>query len=452
MAQTSRDSFKSQFGIIAAAAGSAVGLGNIWRFPYVNAENGGGAFLIIYILAVIFIGLPVMLSELSIGRSAQSNAFGSFRKLAPKTLWPLIGFIGILAAFIILSFYSTVAGWTLEYLYLSLKGNLMQQSSSELVLTFEKFTSSIYRPIFWQILIMLLTALIVVGGIQKGIEKFSKLLMPVLLILICIICVRSISLPNAIRGLEFLFNPDFSKITLHSILLAIGQAAFSLSIGMGALITYGSYIRRNESLIPIASWTASIDTMVAILSSIMVFPALFAFGLSLNAGPGLVFISLPSVFQSIPGGNIIAIIFFILLAIAALTSTISVLEVVVAFLIDEIKLNRLLATVCATFAISIIGIFCTLSFGPLKNFTIFGLTIFELMNYISANVFLTFGALLIVLFTGWKFGIKKFVEEISIGYSSKKIIPLTIGFIIKYFAPIAIGTVAIAALFIHGLT
>lgn len=452
MTQTSRDSFKSQFGIIAAAAGSAVGLGNIWRFPYVNAENGGGAFLIIYILAVIFIGLPVMLCELSIGRSAQSNAFGSFRKLAPKTFWPLIGFMGILTAFIILSFYSTVAGWTLEYIYLSLKGNLMEQSSSELVMTFEKFTSSTYRPILWQILILLLTALIVVGGIQKGIEKFSKLLMPVLLILICIICVRSITLPNAISGLEFLFKPDFSKLTFHSILLAVGQAAFSLSIGMGALITYGSYIRRNESLIPIASWTASIDTMVAILSSIMVFPALFAFGLPLNAGPGLVFISLPSVFQSIPGGNIIAIIFFILLAIAALTSTISVLEVVVAFLIDEIKLNRVLATVFATFAISIIGICCTLSFGPLKNFTIFGLTIFEMMNYVSANIFLTFGALLIVLFTGWKFGIKKFVEEISIGYSSKKFIPSAIGFIIKYFAPIAIGTVAIAALFIHGLT
>lgn len=449
---STRESFQSQFGIIAAAAGSAIGLGNIWRFPYVTAENGGGAFLFLYVICVIIIGIPVMLSEFSIGRAAQSNAFGSFRKLAPRTPWPIIGFMGIIAAFVILSFYSTVAGWTLEYIFLSLKGDLMQQSSKELVSTFQNFTASSYRPILWQMVIMILTAIIVLGGIQKGIEKFVKILMPVLFLLICVICIRSITLPGGAYGLEFLFKPDFSKVSFRTILFALGQAAFSLSIGMGALITYGSYIQRHVSLIPIASWTATADTLVAILGGVMIFPALFAVGLSPAAGPGLVFITLPTVFQSIPGGNIVAVVFFILLAIAALTSTISVLEVVVAFCIEELKLHRIIATIAATVSISIIGLLCTLSFGPLNHIKIFGMTFFDLMNYVSANIFLTFGALLIVIFTGWKLGLKKFIDEISIEYKGNPKIPLFIGCIIKYFAPIAIGAIAIAAFFVQGLT
>lgn len=234
-----RDVFSSKFGIIAAAAGSAVGLGNIWRFPYVAGENGGGAFLLIYLAFIIAIGLPVMLSELLIGRKAQQNAFGSFRKLAPESMWPLVGLMGVIAAFLILAFYSTISGWTLEYLYQAISNGFAHGDTK---LMFDDFKQGTFRPLMWQMVFMLLTAWIVFSGVKNGIEKYAKILMPLLFILILVMCVRSLSLPGSSAGLDFLFKPDFSKISMGVILEALGQAAFSLSIGMGALITYGSYI------------------------------------------------------------------------------------------------------------------------------------------------------------------------------------------------------------------
>ncbi|MDY0142916.1 MAG: sodium-dependent transporter [Bacteroidales bacterium] len=452
MAINQRDGFSGKFGVIAAAAGSAVGLGNIWRFPYVTGENGGGAFLLIYVFFIIVIGVPVMMSEFVIGRRSQSNAFGAFRKLSPDSAWWIIGVMGIVAAFVILSFYSTVAGWTLEYVYQAFSGNFAGKDINQLNSDFANFTAGSWRPLMWQMIFMVLTAGVVFAGVQKGIEKYTKILMPVLLVMIIAICIRSVTLPGAEKGLRFLFEPDFSKLSFQGVLTALGQAAFSLSIGMGALITYGSYVRKDTPLLSTAVQVATVDTVIAILSGIMIFPALMALGQDPAAGPGLVFVTLPGIFQAMPGGFYFAIVFFILLSVAALTSTISVLEVVVAFLIEEKNMSRGKATALGAGAISIIGIACTLSFGPLKDFKIFDKTVFDLMNYLSANVFLTFGALLIVIYTGWKLGKSNFVDEINQAAKIPKFLSSSIVFIIKYIAPVAIGAVAIGAFFIDGLT
>ncbi|MFQ3579392.1 MAG: sodium-dependent transporter [Bacteroidales bacterium] len=452
MSLTKRDGFSGKFGVIAAAAGSAVGLGNIWRFPYVTGENGGGAFLLIYLLAVVLLGIPVILSEFVIGRKSQSNALGAFRKLSPGKPWWLIGLMGIVAAFVILSFYSTVAGWTLEYIIQSITGGFHNKSSAELAADFNNFTASSFRPLLWQLIFMLLTAWIVFSGIQKGIEKYTKILMPLLLIMIIVVCIRSLSLEGSYEGVKFLFKPDFSKITTQTVLLALGQAAFSLSIGMGALITYGSYIRKDTPMLRVSTEVAFADTLIAVLAGVMIFPALFALGESPAGGPGLVFITLPKLFEAMPAGEFFAVMFFVLLAVAALTSTISVLEVVVAYLAEEKKMSRKKATIIGTISISIIGVFCTLSFGPLKDFKIFDKTVFDLMNYISANILLTFGALFIVIYTGWILKKQSFFEELKISEKIHPILANILFFLIKYFAPIAIGAIAIGAFFIEGLT
>ena len=443
---SNRGSFSSKFGVIAAAAGSAVGLGNIWRFPYVVGENGGGAFLLIYLGFIFVIGVPVMLSEFIIGRRAQLNAYGSFKKLAPGKKWYLIGLMGIVAAFLILAFYSTIAGWTLEYLMQSITNSFQGKSSDQLKITFETFQASTFRPIMWQLLFMFLTGYIVFSGIKNGIEKYTKILMPFLFVLILVMCVRSVTLPGASKGLSFLFKPDFSKITWEVVLAALGQAAFSLSIGMGALITYGSYIQKNINLSSTAIQVSIADTLIAILAGVMIFPAVFAFNIDPTEGFGLVFIVLPNIFEQMAGGYFFAIMFFILLSIAALTSTISVLEVVVAYFVEELNINRKKATILGSVSISIIGIFCTLSFGPLKDFTLFDKTIFGIFDYTSANILLPVGAVFIVIFLGWKLGKKVIIDELSNqGILKVPLVKMFI-FIIKFVAPIAITLV-----FLYGI-
>ncbi len=449
-----RDSFSSKFGVIAAAAGSAVGLGNIWRFPLVTTQNGGGAFLILYIGFIVFIGIPVMLSEFSIGRRAQLNAFGSFKKLAPRTPWFMVGFLGILTAFAILSFYSAVAGWTLEYLFEAVSGKLLHIEDTNA--NFAEFVVDPIRPVVWQLVIMVVTGFVVYAGIKKGIEKFTKILMPVLVVLIFFVVFRSVTLPGAGEGIRYLFVPDWSALSFKTVLMALGQAAFSLSVGMGTLITYGSYIQKDNRLLAISSQVAFTDTFIAILSSLMVIPAIFAFSAGsvdqMSPGPGLVFEVLPNVFKSMPGGVIFAAVFFFLLAVAALTSTISVLEVVVAYLKEELNMSRAKATIVASVSITILGVLATLSFGVLSGFHIFGKTIFGLLDYASANIMLTFGALLIVIFVGWRMGKAEFMDEISNGGSMKSSLYKVVFFIIRYIAPVAIGIIAVAALFMEGIT
>ncbi|GEM_PF-10133 len=436
-----RDSFGSKFGVIAAAAGSAVGLGNIWRFPYVAGENGGGAFIIIYLIFIIAIGVPVMLSEFTIGRSAQRNAFGSFKKLAPGTRWYLIGLMGVVAAFVILAFYSTVAGWTLEYIYLSVSDAFSGKGPDEITSIFEGFKSGTFRPIMWQLIFMVLTAWIVIAGVKNGIEKYAKILMPILLLLIIVLDIRAITLPKADLGLKFLFEPDFSKLNTKSILEALGQAFFSLSIGMGTLITYGSYIKKNENLTNTAIKVSAADTIIAILAGVAIFPAVFAFGIEPNAGPDLIFRTLPNIFQHIPGGYYFSLLFFILLAVAALTSSISVLEVVVAYFVEELGLVRKKATIVAASSIAIVGILATMSWGTLKGVKIFNYNIFELLDFSASSVFLPIGGLFIVLFLGWYVSKSRVKTEMSSqGLFKARLLPL-FSVIIKFIAPIAIALV-----------
>jgi neurotransmitter:Na+ symporter, NSS family len=443
---TPRDSFGSKFGIIAAAAGSAVGLGNIWKFPYVAGQNGGGAFLVVYLIFIIAIGLPVMLSEFSIGRRAQRNAIGSFKKLAPGTPWYLVGVMGVAAAFLILSFYSAVAGWTLEYISKSLTNAFAGRDEAELNLMFSSFISGSWRPLFWQLVFMFLTAWIVAAGVKKGIEKYTKVLMPLLVVMIIVLCIRSVTLPGAGEGLAFLFKPDFSKLTADAVLSALGQAFFSLSLGMGTLITYGSYVSRQDNLTGTVVQVSAADTVIAIMAGVAIFPAVFAFGIDPGEGPGLVFITLPNIFQQMPGGYFFAIIFFVLLAVAALTSSISVLEVVVAYFVEELKLTRRKATVFAALMISVLGVFCTLSFGMMSEVHIFGMIFFDIMDFTASNLLLPLGGFFIVMFVGWYLGSGPARREISNEGNLKAVYFPVFIFLVRFVAPVAITIV-----FIYGL-
>ncbi|MFO7938382.1 MAG: sodium-dependent transporter [Bacteroidales bacterium] len=443
---TPRDSFGSKFGVIAAAAGSAIGLGNIWRFPYVLGENGGGAFLLVYLLFILMIGIPVMLSEFVIGRRAQRNPYGAFRKLAPRTPWFLVGFMGVVAAFMILAFYTAVAGWTLEYIYQSIINGFGDKSPNEINTMFETFRQGSFRPVLWFVIFMFLTGFIVVSGVKKGIERYAKLLMPILLVLIIVMCIRSVTLPGASAGLEFLFKPDFSKITANTILEALGQAFFSLSIGMGTLITYGSYINRKENLGSTAVQVSIADTFIAVLAGIAIFPAVFAFGIAPSDGEGLVYKTLPNIFQQMAGGYYFSLLFFLLLGVAALTSTISVLEVIVAYFVEQFHLTRKKAVILASVSVGVLGISSVMSWTVLSDFTLFGLNIFGILDFTSANILLPLGGLLIVMFVGWSLGAASTKDELSSGgvYNVRYLGLLR--FILRFIAPIAIAMV-----FLNGL-
>jgi neurotransmitter:Na+ symporter, NSS family len=441
-----RDSFGSKFGIIAAAAGSAVGLGNIWKFPYITGIFGGGAFLFVYLAFVLAIGMPVMISELLIGRSSRRNAFGAFRVLAPGSQWKYVGFIGVGAAFMILSFYGVVAGWSLQYILISVADGFSNKSPQELSNLFNVFISSPGRPVIVQLIFMGLTAAVVIFGVQKGIEKYSKVLMPVLVLILIVLDIRALSLDGAMDGLEFLFKPDFSKLTAEGVLSALGHAFFTLSLGMGTLITYGSYIKKDNNLAGTAIEVTAADTVIALLAGIAIFPAVFAFGIEPNSGAGLVFITLPNVFQQMSGGYIFSILFFILLAVAALTSSISILEVVVAYFKEEFKMGRISATILATVLISILGVMCSLSMGEFGFFKILGLNLFDLMDWISANMLLPLGGLFIALFTGWFLKRKRVSQEIGKGVKPKGYFLSVFMFLVKFIAP-----VAIAIVFLNGI-
>lgn len=447
-----RGSFGSKFGVIAAAAGSAVGLGNIWKFPYITGEYGGAAFLFVYLGFITAIGLPVMVSEFIIGRKAHRNAFGSFRKLAPKTSWYITGFLGVVAAYLILSFYGVVAGWSMDYIVESLRGSFAGKSPEQLSDSFVKHISSPFKPVLWQLLFMALTAIIVIMGIKDGIERYSKILMPLLVIILIILVFRSVTLPGAKKGIEFLFKPDFSKLTREGILNALGHAFFSLSLGMGTLITYGSYINQDNNLGKTAFQVTAADTIIAILAGLAIMPAVFAFGIEPTKGPGLIFITLPNVFIQMPGGLIFSVLFFILLTVAALTSSISILEVVVAFLTEELKIGRVVATIFATVTISLVGVICSLSMGHL-DFPIFlGLNFFDTLDFFASNVLLPIGGFFIALFIGWYFGKNKALKELSNKGKLNIWYIHILMFLLRYIAPLAILLVSVNGIYEQVMT
>lgn len=438
--------FTSGIGAVLAAAGGAVGLGNIWRFPYMLGQNGGGAFLLVYIFFVIIIGIPLMMTEFVIGRRAQNNVVGAYRKLAKQKGWILLGVFSIIAAVLIYAFYSVVAGWTLNYIVLSASGKLSCLPAEEVATTFSNFTSNSFWPLLYQFLFLILTAVVVSFGVQKGIENISKVLMPVLFILLILMCVRSLTLTGAKDGVMFLFKPDFGKLTGSSILAALGQSFFSLSLGMGAMVTYGSYIRKQDSLLKTSAWISVCDLMVAVLAGTVIFPAVFAFGFDPAGGPELVYIVLPNVFNNMPLGTLFAAIFFILLGIAALTSTISLLEIIVAFLVEELKLKRFTASLLATAVIFSIGIACTLSFGPLKDVLILGHTIFELFDIVTASYLMPIGALCMTIFLGWFYPQTEVLAEITNDGTLKSSIYKAYLFLLRFILPLALIVIIVSGI------
>lgn len=441
MTQQNRATFGSKLGVIMATVGCAVGLGNIWRFPYMIGQNGGAAFLAIYIICIILLGLPVMLSEFFIGRYTRKNAAGAFKVLAPGTKWSLIGYNGVLASFLILGFYSVVAGWTLEYIIQAVTGSLSDKAPEAFAQDFKLFSTEIFRPILWTVTFIGLTHFIVVSGVKEGIERTSKVMMPILFLILLALCIRSVTLPNASEGLYFLFKPDFSKITSAVVLSAMGQAFFSLSIGMGCLITYSSYFSKDTKMQITALQVTILDTLVAVMAGIMIFPAVFSFGIAPTAGPELVFITLPNVFQQLPMGAIWSLVFFLLLALAALTSTISLHEVATAYVHEEYQITRTKAAWFVSGGVMVLGILSSLSIGIWKEYTLFGLTFFDLLDYLTAKIMLPFGGMLICIYLGNRVDRKILKEELT----NKGTVPFyffnTYAFFMKYIAPIAIGMI-----------
>ncbi|MDE6347582.1 MAG: sodium-dependent transporter [Bacteroides sp.] len=448
MAKNDRVHFGSKLGVILASAGSAVGLGNIWRFPYETGNHGGAAFILIYLVCVLILGIPIMISEFLIGRRSRANTAGAYQKLAPGTHWRWVGRMGVLVGFLILGYYSVVAGWTLEFIGESATNSFAGKSAADFIASFNGFVGHPWRPVAWLIVFLMATHFIIVKGVEKGIEKSAKIMMPLLFILLIILAVCSISLPGANAGIEFLLKPDFSKVDGNVFLGAMGQAFFSLSLGMGCLCTYASYFRSDTNLPRTAFNVATIDTLVAILAGFIIFPAAFAVGIQPDAGPSLLFITLPNVFQQAFGNLpwlavVLSLMFYLLLAVAALTSTISLHEVVTAYLHEEFKLSRSKAATLVTAGCIFLGTLCSLSLGIGKECTIFGMTLFDLFDFITAKLMMPIGGFFIAIFTGWYLDKKIVWEEISNNGTLKVSVYRLLIFILRYIAPIGIALIFI---------
>ncbi|SDK11637.1 sodium-dependent transporter [Natronincola ferrireducens] len=433
-----RDNFGSKLGVLAAAAGSAIGLGNIWKFPYVAGQNGGAAFILVYLLCVAIVGIPVMVSEFALGRKTQANAAGVFKKLKPNSKWSITGYLGIFTAFIILSYYAVIAGWIFAYIARSATGKLANIAPDQIGVYFESIIGSNIEPVFWSLFVIVLTGFIVMSGIKEGIEKYSKILMPILLGILVVLMFRSLTLEGASKGLEFLFKPDFSQLTTKGVLEALGHSFFSLSLGMAIIITYGSYVKKDENIASLSLQVILVDTLIAIMAGIVIFPAVFAYGFEPQAGPTLIFITLPAVFQEMPFGALFETLFFMLIGIAAITSTISLLEVSVAFVTEEFKLSRKKTTVILSSILFLLSIPSALSFGALSGVTVFGKTFFDLFDFITSNIFLPLGGLLVCLFAAWVWGAKNVAKEVTSNGIFEFKWEKLYSFTLKYIAPIAI--------------
>ena len=445
-----RDSFSGRFGALVALAGSSVGLGNLWRFPYLVGENGGAAFIIVYIVLCFLICLPIFICEFVLGRRAQENAYSAFRDLSGGTWWKYVGMMTVIVPLIVTSYYSVIGGWSVQYLFKSLNFAFTgSETQSQMSTMFADYVSSPWLPLFGHTIFLAATVFVVGAGIKGGIEKFSKVMMPLLFVIVIGIAIYSMTLPDASRGLDYLFNPDFSKITPKSCAAALGQAFFSLSIGFGTIMTYASYVRKKENILFQSTATAVSDLAFALIAGMAIMPAVFAFGLNPQSGPGLVFETLPYVFSQMPAGGLIAIFFFIALLVAAVTSSISMVEVGVAFLVEEKGVSRPWACFWIFAACWVVGAFCSLSFGPLSEFKLFGQTIFDFFDTFSSNVLMTLGSLLTVTFVGWCLKKTDIYEEFTNGGSLRVNVRIfgVLWFLIRYICPLAIITIFISGLF-----
>ncbi|PAB58248.1 sodium-dependent transporter [Anaeromicrobium sediminis] len=439
MNSNGREQWGSKVGFLLAAAGSAVGLGNLWKFPYMAGKNGGGVFVVVYLGILITLGFTLMAGELTLGRFTQLNAIGAYRKISKKLTW--VGAIGVFTAFLILSFYSVIGGWVINYIIKTCTGALSTSDSAALGDMFGQMISDPVMPIIFHGVFMIATLVIVLGGIGEGIEKASKVMMPALLVMIIALAIRSVTLPGAEAGLEFFLKPDFSKLNGALILDALGQVFFSLSLGMGIIITYGSYLPKEENIPQSAVYIPLIDTAVALLAGFAILPAVFALGFEPTAGPGLMFITLPAVFAKMPFGTFFGLLFFVLVLLAALTSSISLLEVCVSYVVDEWGWDRKKTTLTLGFVIFAVGVPASLSLGPWADIKIFGKGFFDLYDYVTQNIFLPLGGLMSCITIGWVWGVDNAIKEATNNGKVKFALGKVWAFLIKYIAPLAIGKV-----------
>lgn len=443
-----RQEFATKVGVVAATVGSAVGLGNIWRFPFEAGMNGGFAFIMVYLICVFAVGVPIMIAEFIIGRSSHTNAHLAIKNLLPNSVLRFFPFLGMLASVLILSFYSVIAGWIMEYLYQSLWGVFLGKTSEEISAFFVNFSSDTERPVIWSVLFLIINYVILCRGVQKGIERISNILMPCLFIMLVAFCVNSLMMPGAKDALNFLFYPNFTKLTPTVVLSAIGQAFFSLSLGLTCLMTYASYFPDKTKLVKSAGIIASLDSLVAILAGIMIFPAVFSFGFQPEAGPKLVFEVLPNIFGQMPGGYIWSIMFFTLLFFASITSTISMSEISISYFVEEHKMNRNKAVRLNTIICMFLGFFCVLSFGVLSDFKIFGKTVFELFDFLSSNVILPLGGIIIAIIVGWLMDKKIVKNQLTNNGTYNNFFEKPVIFCLRYVSPVI---VAIIFLYVLGV-
>lgn len=443
--------FSSKIGLIAATVGSAVGLGNIWRFPAETQANGGAAFLLVYIVCVLLLGIPVMLGEFAIGREGGTDAVGDYKRISPGTRWWLIGALGLTASYMILCFYIVVAGWTLEYLIGSVSGDLFSgiaEGTSAFSDKMQDYVASDFKPILYTVLMIGINLGVLLCGVRKGIERISNIMMPLLFVILVIFCVVSLSLPGASEGVQFFLHPDFSKIDGSVVINALGQAFFSLSLGMGILITYAAYFPRNTRLGRTATVVSILDMLVAVMMGLIIFPAVTSFGMqdSNLEGATLVFVTLPEVFTKMPGSQVWAILFFMLLLLAALTSTISIAEVSVRFFEDRFKMRRRNAVLTVMLPLLLLGSLSSLSQGALSGFKIFGLNFFDLLDTVATNILLPVGSLAMCIYAGW-FAPKGLIgDQLDNGSAVRTVATRVVLFLIKWVAPIAIAAILIAQL------
>ncbi len=435
-----RETFSSGLAVFFATLGSAVGLGNIWKFPYMIGANGGGAFLFVYLLCVIFVGLPVMVSEFYIGRKTRKNVIGALKELKPNSGWKSIGIFGIVTAYLIMFFYSCVAGWVYSYVFKALKGDFTSINAENAKNMFINTIVGPVPPIIWQIVVLAVVSFILILGVQKGIEKVTKTLMPVLFLLIIICDIRAVTLPGAYEGFKFLFKIDFGMITKQGILMALGLAFFKLSLGMGTMVTYGSYFTKDNNLINTSVRVALSDTVVSILAGIAIFPAVFSFNMEPGAGPGLLFMTIPLVFSKIPFGSVLLVLFFILTSIAATTAMMSIMEVLIAYYTEEKGFSRAKAVILNAGAIAVIGTLAALSADSsslLGNIKIFGKGFFDLFDFLSSNVLMPIGGLLIAILLGYFTKKDEIKYELSNhGTLNVDFLVNTYYFIVRYVSPI----------------
>jgi len=443
-----RDGFTSSFGVLAATLGSAVGLGNIWKFPYMTGANGGAGFLLVYLLATLLIGLPVMIAEITLGRQAKANPITTLQRLAPRGQpWWLIGAFGMLAAFLIMSFYSEVVAWVFAYILKAIDGSILSSDPQVTGAAFGALISDPLQSLLWQWGVLIFIGGILLCGVSKGIEAVTKKLMPLLFLLLLMLCAVSLSLEKASEGLAFLFQPDFSKITGSVVLMAMGLAFFKLSIGMGTMMTYGSYFRDDQNIPSTTVRVMAADLFVSMLAGIAIFPAVFTFGFEPAAGPSLVFITIPAVFAQIPMGHLLMVVFFVLAAVAATGAMLSLLEVPVAIIHERFGLSRKKATLISLLILALMGSTCALTNSTLAEFKLFGMTMFDLFDYLSSNIILPAGGIFVALFVGWIWGFDKLKLALSNhGALANEGLVRVLFFLLRYVSPLLILLVMLKGL------